>query len=160
MEQRGNHSIHTLRDSCYCFVYNSKSSCFNNNADMGTRRYLPAVHNASTTTPPLSTSTNSCPSSLQSPRTTLHHPQHPAISISLCMFADAFVTSSIVWGVRDEKRREERGKSRRLALRKVRVYALPTDRKANRGSCVYLRVDDAWRRKAMNAKRRRDCSST
>jgi hypothetical protein len=43
------------------------------------------------------------------------------------MFADAFVTSSIVRGVRDEKRREERGKSRRLMLWKVRVLALPTE---------------------------------
>jgi hypothetical protein len=43
------------------------------------------------------------------------------------MFADAFVTSSIVWEVRDEKRREERGKSRSLVLWKVRVLALPTE---------------------------------
>src|SRR6202790_3764817 len=31
-------------------VYNMKSSCFINNADMSTRRYMSAVHIASTTT--------------------------------------------------------------------------------------------------------------
>ena len=79
MDEGSDNAVHHVGDSCGCFVYNSKSSCFSNNADMGTRRYLPAVHIASTTTHPLSTSTNSCPSCLQSPRTVLHYPQHPAI---------------------------------------------------------------------------------